>query len=262
MTDAKITIAAGCFGSDGYGLGFPEDYPFHLLAGVTLKTATVKPMDGHAEPTVWHGPNYSLNSVGLANPGLHAVLERVLPSYSRRGCPVGVSILGTAPNEWRLMAMQAERAGADYVELNLSCPNLPGDPSSSRSLIFGLCDVMDAVTLPVYAKVGGDGRFALDLLNHAQPNRLVVGNTMAVGALPGLLGMDSGVCGMSGPPLLPIHLAVMRMVRRTGLDVHLSACGGIGSAVDIEAYRGAGANSFQMGTAVLRDPFLPVSINA
>lgn len=262
MADPKMTIAAGCFGADGYGRDFPENYPYHLLEGITLKTATVQPMDGNPEPTVWHGPSFSLNAVGLANPGLNHVLEQVLPWWQNRGCRIGVSIRGSAPNEWRLMAVRAEIAGADYLELNLSCPNLPGYDASPRSLFYGLADVMDSVTLPVHAKVAGDERFALDLLNHAEPDRLVIGNTMAVGSVHALLGGGVEVCGMSGPPLLPVHIAALRAVRRSYASVHLAACGGIGSAEDVSAYQRAGADSFQMGTAVLHDPFRPVSWNA
>lgn len=252
---AKLTIAAGCFGSDGFGKGFPDDYPFEELAGITLKTTTLFPRSGFPEPVLWHGPHYSLNAVGLSNPGIDRVCSTALTEWRYRGCPVGVSVWADQPNDWRTLAIEAEDSAADYVELNLSCPNVSGGVLSGRALLFAVCDVIDAVSIPVYVKVKADHRLVLDLLANCSPDRVIIGNSMEVAALPGLLSTDSSTCSMSGPPLLPLHVRTIDLVKQTRPDAHITACGGISGRADMDRYAKAGAESFQIGTAALKDPY-------
>ena len=259
MPQQKFTIASGCFGSDGYGADFPRSYPFHLLEGVTLKTATPHLVTGADPSPVFHGDHYTLNAVRLRNPGLDVVLGRHLPYWQRLGCRVGVSIRADHPWEWRDMAEAAQDAGADYVELNLACPNAPPPHHSTLALVHAVADVASAVDLPVYAKVGADLRFITTLLDQEQPDRLVLGNSMPAWATPEQLPPAGGACGLSGPPLLPLHIGTIHSLRNRGFDaVHVAACGGIASLADAASCRQAGADSCQMGTAALRDPHLPV----
>jgi dihydroorotate dehydrogenase len=106
------------------------------FGGVTAGSATLKPWDGNPfRPRVRLLPldRAMQNSMGLNNPGIEHVARAVdvaLGRCHRRKMAIGISVTDTpgVTDEDRVLA-EIEQAfrraygAADYVELNLSCPN-------------------------------------------------------------------------------------------------------------------------------------------
>jgi dihydroorotate dehydrogenase len=110
--------------------------------------------------------------MGLPNEGHAAVASRLQRLHRQEGCPLGASVsaepgLDAAEAIPELIdgMMRYEGAGVDYLELNESCPNVPGHATTSQ-LDEGLLRRLDAVAdgflakrnrrLPVVVKLSTD----------------------------------------------------------------------------------------------------------
>lgn len=253
---SKYVIAAGCFGNDGYGKDFPTSLTLERFAAVTLKTTTLRPRKGNPGITLHHSADFTLNAVGLRNPGIDRVLSKILPAWQTHGCPVGLSIWGKTPAEYRILATQAAAAGVDYIELNLSCVNADTPTLQTMDIanIAGNCNV------PVYAKIGlsqqtlpptaADARMAAEIAGITALAGVIIGNTISV-PTEGLLDTPAG--GLSGDRLRHYNLAWLAATAPKA-QAPLIAAGGISNARHIAEYRQAGGAGFQVGSAMLRTP--------
>lgn len=119
---SPVMPAAGTF---GFGAEYAELYDLSLLGALVTKTLTLRPRSGNPPPRLWETPCGLLNSIGLENPGLDAFLAETLPKVLAHGVPVVVSLYGETPEEVGEMARRIPPEVA-ALELNLSCPNVPG----------------------------------------------------------------------------------------------------------------------------------------
>ncbi len=252
----RFAIAAGCFGVDGFGAEFPEVLTLDKFTAVTLKTTTVNPRPGNPGKILHHEADFSLNAIGLRNPGISPVLSEVLPKWQNQGCLVGLSVWGSTPADYYQLANAAANARIDYVELNLSCVNAD-TPVLSLDDIAGIAEQCRA---PVYAKIGlattqnptaaDDIKRAVAIARITSLAGLIIGNTISV-PTEGLLDLQYG--GMSGNQLRPANL---RWLEKTAANaaIPIIAVGGIFNARHIQEYREAGAAGYQIGTAMLQTP--------
>ena len=72
-------------------------------------------------------PGGSINSMGLPNLGYRAMQE-LIPELKQFGKPVIASIAGLCEDDFLTMARVINQARPDLIEVNLSCPNIPGKP--------------------------------------------------------------------------------------------------------------------------------------
>ena len=183
--------------------------------------------------------------------------------------PLIASIMGSVEfGEWGILAKAVEAAGADAVELNVSCPH--GMPErhmgafmgQDPDLIRGATEAAVAgTTLPVWVKLTPNvtdiGQMAL-AAKVAGAHGITAINTVA-----GLMGIDldtfqpmpsvaerGAYGGYSGRGIKPIALrAVSVAYATTGLPV--SATGGICRWEDAAEFLLAGAGTFQVCTEVM-----------
>src|SRR5437764_9100684 len=117
-----ILAASGTF---GYAREMERLVDFSQLGGILPKTVTKAARPGN---TPWRTVETAcglLNSIGLDNDGIDALLEHHLPYL--RGLPTAiiVSIAGRDHDEFVTMAAQLDgRPGVAAIELNISCPNV------------------------------------------------------------------------------------------------------------------------------------------
>ncbi len=253
-------------GTCGFGEPLVDVVAPSEIGGLVTKSVTVDSRWGNPAPRVAEYPGGMLNSVGLANPGVTAVIEDKLPWMRRSlaGLPALVSVAGARAEEYAriVAALDRERGFLGY-ELNLSCPNDAHrggrpfclDPAAladvldrvrpltERPLVVKLApnDPDIARTASLAAARGADGITAINTM----PGFLDRGNGEA------RLGAGSG--GASGPALLPVGLAAVRAVA-AAVDVPVIGVGGILTASDARAYLDAGASLVQIGTASFADP--------
>jgi dihydropyrimidine dehydrogenase (NAD+) subunit PreA len=183
--------------------------------------------------------------------------------------PIWASIMDApVENNWQRLAEAVQEAGADALELNVSCPH--GMPSKGMGAFIGqnaelTGDVVSWVKrvakVPVVVKLTPnvtDIAFVAQAAKDNGADALCAINTVA-----GLVGVDldtlkplpsvGGVStygGYSGPGIKPIALrCVAQIAKATGLPV--SGMGGLGTWQDAVEFMAVGASTLQVGTAVM-----------
>ncbi len=258
-----VMTSAGTFGADGYGAGLPEGFPLDDLGAVVMKTTTPHPRLGNPEPQLAQLPVGWLNSIGLANPGIEAVLREKAALWASWPIPVILSIAGERVEEFQELARRVEGTpGIAALEVNVSCPNVEG------GLEFGQRPelaaevtrrVKQVTSLPVIVKltpnvtdivevaraVEAAGADALTLIN------TVVG--MGIDAESGKPLLGNVLGGLSGPAIKPVALAAVYRVAKV-VRVPIIGVGGITTGADAVEFLLAGASAVQVGSAALGRP--------
>ena len=231
---------------------------------VTTKTLTLLPRSGNPNPVVVELDVGLLNSMGLPNPGLESFLGEILAFRSLSlGCPLIVSVWAVDPEEASSMASAVWRAGADAVELNVSCPNASRE---EMDVVLGerfVREVVEAVRrsveAPIFVKLPplhwGLTRLAEAAVD-AGADVLVATNTLRGVAIdvwarrPVLSGVSGG---LSGRALKPVALrAVYELYEEFGDEVQIVGVGGVQDWEDAVEYLLAGASAVEIGTGVLQ----------
>src|SRR3972149_4548996 len=116
-----VMVASGTF---GYGVEYAKVFDIQRLGGIVTKTTTLSPRRGNPPVRIAETPAGMLNSIGLQNIGVAALLRDLAPVYATWRVPVVVSIMGFTAPEYAEVASRLEGVeGLSGVELNLSCPN-------------------------------------------------------------------------------------------------------------------------------------------
>ena len=123
--DNPIIPASGTF---GYGYEFAELYDINILGTFSFKGTTREARFGNPTPRIAEYAGGLLNSVGLQNPGVDAVIAEELPKLGRVfHKPVMANVSGFSVAEY---AEVCERLDAQeqvgWLEVNISCPNVHG----------------------------------------------------------------------------------------------------------------------------------------
>ena len=262
--DNPIIPASGIF---GYGKEFSELYDLDVLGSISFKGTTLQPREGNPLPRIAEAPSGMINSVGLQNPGIAAVIREELPQLRQRfHKPVMANISGFSVEEYvesceRLD--QIEQVG--WLEVNISCPNVHGggmsfgtDPKQAAAVT----SAVRAVTRkPVIMKLTpnvtdiaeiaraceGAGADGLSLINTVTAMRIDLRTRRPV--LANVTG------GLSGPAVFPIALRAVWQVYQA-VSIPLIGLGGISSAEDVIEMMLAGATAVEIGAANLRDPLI------
>ncbi len=252
-----LIAAAGTF---GFGEEYFQLYDPSLLGALVTKTLTLRSRLGNPQPRLWETPCGLLNSIGLENPGLDAFLAEVAPRILRFDVPIVVSIYGEGPTEYGEMARRIPPAVA-ALELNLSCPNLPGRPAvlPPPEIAARVGAAREAWAGELWAKISpeGDCLAAALAAQEAGADAIVATNTfraMAIDVSRRAPVFATVVAGLSGPAIKPL---VLRIVYELcgALRIPVIACGGIMNGSDALEFIFAGAHAVQMGTANLVNPW-------
>ena len=255
-----VLLAAG---TAGFGREVDGVIDLDRLGGIVTKAVTPEPRRGAPGPRVAEFRGGMLNAIGLANPGLDAVVAHDLPWLTSRltHARILVNVAGARMEDYVAVLERLNgAAGVTAFEINASCPN-----TSAGGLEFGADDASLATLVkrcraatgrplviklsPVLPDVARSAQVARD----AGADGLSLINTMPA-TLEGRLG--NGFGGMSGPALLPVGVLAVRKVRAR-VDLPLIGVGGIRTAADAREYLGAGADLVAIGTAALADPRVP-----
>lgn len=93
---------------------------------IVIKSATKEPRKGNPLPRYRDVELGSINSMGLPNLGYARYVEEI-PKLKTYGKPVIATISGMGQGDNELMVEAYDKAGADFIEVNLSCPNIAGE---------------------------------------------------------------------------------------------------------------------------------------
>jgi dihydroorotate dehydrogenase (NAD+) catalytic subunit len=204
-----------------------------------------------------------INSIGLQNIGIDAVLRDVAPVWAGWRVPVIANIAGETVGDYAELARRLDGVpGVSGIEVNISCPNVESglefgvDPRAAHEVTRA---VRHETALPLLVKltpnvadIAGMARAITD----GGADALTLINTMPalridIEARRPALGWGSG--GLSGPALKPIALRIVYLVARA-VQVPVVGCGGISTGEDAVEFLMAGASAVQVGTATFGNP--------
>ena len=260
-----VIPASGTF---GFGLELAPDMDLNVLGGISLKGTTRDARYGNPTPRIAECRSGMINSVGLQNPGIDALINQKVPALRKiyNGCIIA-NISGFSVDEYRECCEKADASeGIDLIEVNVSCPNVHGGGLAFGTSAHAAAEVTAAVKAvathkPVFIKLspnvtdiveiaracedaGADG---LTLVNTFLGMRIDIARRRPV--LANTMG------GFSGAAVFPIALRMVYQVSHA-CRIPVMGCGGVTSARDVVEMMMAGATAVQVGAENLRNPFV------
>lgn len=234
---------------------------------IVTKSMTIEARQGNPAPRYYGFPGGSINSMGLPNLGYKAYAE-LIPELKQLGKPVIASVAGLCEDDFPTIARVINEAQPDLIEVNLSCPNIPGKPqigydaeASERLMrrVRKVITVPMGVKLPPYFdpahhKLMGDviGRCGVDFLNliNSVGNGLVVDpETETVVIKP-----KGGFGGLGGTIIKPVALANVRAFwKHFEGRMPIIGTGGVMNGGDAFEHVLCGASAVQIGTALVEE---------
>jgi dihydroorotate dehydrogenase (NAD+) catalytic subunit len=263
----RVFVASGTF---GYGDEIPSLVNVNRLGGIMTKSLSWKPRDGNPPRRIVETTGGMLNSIGLANIGVHAFIENKLPVLRKTSTKIIANIAASSVQEYcDVLSLLEQQDGIAGYEINVSCPNVKEgglsfgtDPKmiatitsslrklTNRPLIIKLTPNVTHISEFARA-VEGEGADAVSVIN------TVIGMAIDVKTRRPKLATVTG--GLSGPAIKPIALAKVYEVAKA-VKIPIFGIGGIANAEDAIEFLLAGATAIQVGTMNFVDPAISTKI--
>ena len=261
--DNPIIPASGTF---GYGYEYAELYDINCLGSFSFKGTTLEPRFGNPTPRIAECASGMINSVGLQNPGVDAVIAHELPELKKHfHKPVMANVCGFSVEEYTEVCRRLDgEEQIGWFEVNISCPNVHGgglsfgtSPEAAASVVRSVRNVTkkpiiiklspNVTDIVAIAKACEDaGADGVSLINtllgmriDLKSKRPVVANKMG---------------GFSGPAVKPVAVRMVYQVY-DAVKIPIVGMGGISTAEDVIEMMLAGATAVEVGTANLPNPY-------
>ena len=261
--DNPVIPASGTF---GFGKEMAEIYDINILGSISFKGTTRDARFGNATPRIAECPSGLINSVGLQNPGVDAVVAHELPELRKIfRKPIIANISGFSIEEYVECCQKLDKEEqVAILEVNISCPNVHNGGMAFGTSPESAAAVTKAVkavtTKPVFIKLspnvtdivaiakaceeaGADG---LTLINTMLGMRIDIARRKPV--------IANKMGGFSGAAIFPIAVRMVYQVAHA-VKIPVIGCGGVSSAEDVIEMMMAGATAVQVGAENLRNPY-------
>ena len=237
----KNPLIAGS-GVVGYGEEFSKLVALENFGAISTKGTTLKPRMGNESPRITETNGGMLNSVGLENPGIEEFIKHKLPWLIKQNTKIFVNIAGSSVTEYESLTEKLNDKNVDFIELNISCPNVKhGGASfgSSTKLAFEVVSKARKKTKkPLVAKltpnvgsiteiakaVESAGADAITLINTILAMQININTKRPV--------LKNNFGGLSGPAVFPIAVRMIWQVFNA-VKIPIIGCGGICCAHDV-----------------------------
>jgi dihydroorotate dehydrogenase (NAD+) catalytic subunit len=267
-----LILLSGC-------VGFGEEYTRvagfsnHDVGAVCLKGTTLEPRLGNPPHRVAETPAGMLNAIGLQNPGVAHVVDRILPSLDFSETRFFANVSGSTVEEYAEVTRRFDDSPIDAIEINISCPNVKeggvafgNDPDMSARVVAA-CRAVTRKPLitklsPNQTDIAGNARRCID----AGTDAFAVINTlmgMAINIEKRIPVIGNNQGGLSGPAIKPVALLKVHQVHQVCKPhgIPIIGQGGITTASDAIEFLIAGAATVGIGTALFYDPLVCHKIN-
>lgn len=253
-----VIPASGTF---GFGREYDEIYDISVLGGVSTKGLTLETRLGNPVPRIAERNGVILNAVGLQNPGVESFLKNDL-EWLKSKTRVVANVAGRTLEDYAQICALLD-GKVDFIELNISCPNV-----RSGGMAFGI----RPESIKEVTKAAKSGMKTTPLMVKLSPNvESIAQNAVAaqeggadcISLINTLTGMAidierrkpiiaNNTGGVSGAGIKPI---AVRMVHEAykAVTVPIVGMGGIATAEDAIEFMMAGATAVQVGTANFTD---------
>ena len=261
--DNPVIPASGTF---GFGYEYAELYDINILGSIALKGTTRQPRFGNPTPRIAEATQGIINSIGLQNPGVEAVIREELPKLKtcfHKKAIANVSGFCTEDYvETAEMFDKEEQIG--LLEINISCPNVQNGGMSFGTTpenAYKVTKNVRAVTKkPIYIKLtpnvtdivpiakaceeaGADG---ISMINTSTGMRIDLKTRKPI--------IANKIGGFSGRAIFPIALKLVYQVYEA-VKIPIIGIGGIASAEDVIEMMLAGATAVEVGAENLINPY-------
>ncbi len=236
-------------------------------ASFVTKSATPDFREGNPEPRYYETSLGSINSMGLPNLGLDTYLKFCIEYQDQKTPFLSVAGLTLDDNLEMLKTIQNSDFQG-FVELNLSCPNIPGKPQTGYDFertalvlqeVFKVYQKPLGVKLPPYfdevhfqmiAKVLN--QFPLSFVTCI--NSIGNGLCIDIETEEVVIKPKNGFGGMGGAYVKPTALAnVRKMYTLLKPEIAIIGCGGISNGQDAFEHILCGASMLQIGTQLMKE---------
>lgn len=232
------------------------------------KTATLSPRDGNPTPRYQDVPLGSINSMGLPNLGFDYYLEYLLElQKTHPDRTFFFSLVGMSPEDTHTLLKRVQESEFNgLVELNLSCPNVPGKPQIAYDLetiekllteIFSYFKKPLGIKLPPYFDMvhfdqaaAVFNKFPLTFINCVNS----IGNGLILDDETVLIKPKDGFGGIGGEYVKPTALAnVHAFYKRLNPSIQIIGTGGVLTGRDAFEHILCGASMVQIGTTLHKE---------
>lgn len=258
-----VIPASGTF---GFGYEFADIYDINILGAISIKGTTKEARFGNPTPRIAECTAGLINSIGLQNPGIDAVIEKEIPRlrevYYK---PIISNISGFSIEEYAYCCERMEQVkDVDIIEVNISCPNVHAggmsfgtNPQNAEAVVKAVRkvtkkplfikltpNVTDIVEIAKACEQGGaDG---ISLINTSQGLRIDLKKRKPI--------IANKIGGFSGRAIFPIALKMIYQVYEA-VNLPIIGIGGVATAEDVIEMMLAGASAVQVGAENLVNPY-------
>lgn len=283
MVDLSVQLGSLTFrnpvamasGNAGYGFEYNSVSGFSNrdVGAVFLKGTTLEPKLGNKPERVMETPSGLLNSIGLQNPGAHAVIKDYLPKCDLSQSQFIINVSGSSIEEYAEVVRLFDQTDLPAIEVNISCPNVKkggaafGNDPDMAAQVVEAC--RKSTTKPLIAKLSPN---QTDIAEGAR--RVIDAGADMLSAVNTLMGMQIDIHtakptlgnnqgGLSGPAIKPVALLKVHQIYQVAKQhqIPIIGLGGISCADDAIEFLLAGASMVAVGTALAKDPLLVKKIN-
>lgn len=244
-------------------LGYSAETLENIVEGgagaVVTKSVGLKPRDGYANPTIVQVSCGLINAIGLPNPGIDEFVNEIRRAKAILNVPLIVSVFGFSEEEYATVAKKAVHAGADAVELNVSCPHVKATGSEigqdPQILSKVVSKVKAAVNKPVFVKLSPnvtDITAIAETAAKSGADALTAINTvraMTIDTETAMPTLSNKRGGLSGSAIKSIAVRCVYDIYEQ-VKVLIIGCGGVTNWRDAIEFLLAGASAIQIGTAI------------
>ncbi|OEJ14723.1 dihydroorotate dehydrogenase B catalytic subunit [Brachyspira hampsonii] len=263
----NVITSSGCF---GFGEEYNNYFDVNKLGAVNLKGITLDKKDGNKGTRIAETPSGMINCIGLENPGIEYFKNNIVKNI-KYDTPIILNINGASIEEYMKVAEIAnEIERVDFVELNISCPNV-----KNGGMAFGAsCESAESTTKavkklltkkPLIVKLSPNvtdiASIAKSVENAGADSVSLVNTFLSMKidtkTRKPLLGNIFG--GLSGACIRPIAVRMVYQVYKA-VKIPIAGMGGITNYNDALEFIMAGASLVSIGSGIFSNPVLPIEV--
>jgi dihydroorotate dehydrogenase (NAD+) catalytic subunit len=263
----RVFVASGTFGYGDEVRGFVD---VSRLGGIFTKSLSWKPRSGNPPQRIVETAGGMLNSIGLANIGVHAFIEQKLPYLQTIGTQIIVNIAASSVKEYGDVLSELEKhKGVAGYEINVSCPNVKEGGLSFVTDCKAVAEITgqlrNLTKKPLIIKLTPNVTRISEFARSAEgagADAVSVINTflgMAIDIKTRKPKLSTVTGGLSGPAIKPLALAKVYEVSKA-VKIPIFGIGGIACTGDAIEFLLAGATAIQVGTMSFVNPDISIKI--
>ena len=259
---SPIMAASGTF---GYGDEVNSLVKIEKIGCIITKSITLEQRVGNNHPRIHETSSGMINSIGLANVGVHNFCNNKLPNLNSISTHFMISIAGSTLEDYIKVLDVIEKSEGKHIgyEINVSCPNV-----KEGGMEFGVnSDMTHKLTselrkrtekilvVKLSPNVTNIDEIAL-ASESAGADAISAVNTflgMAIDYKTGKFILSTKFGGVSGPAIKPLALAKVHKIYNQ-VKIPIIGMGGISKFEDIIEFLRSGSTMVQIGTLNYRAP--------